>query len=132
MLLPWKKGIPARCCLIFFDQKCPKVSVDWKLKDGDLVDLGGLVLEVIHTPGHTQGCVCFYEPISKSLFSGDTVFADGVGRTDFAGGSLGDLKKSVERLIVLHKERGVGTVYPGHGPLFRGEDLKGIYKESFS
>ncbi len=126
-----EEGDTSQVLSYLFDQKCPKVAVDWKLKEGDLVDLGGLVLEVIHTPGHTPGGICLYEPASKSLFSGDTVFADGVGRTDFAGGSFPDLKKSVEKLIRLHRERGVGTVYPGHGPLFGGDDLEGIYEASF-
>ncbi len=126
-----EEGDKSRVLSYLFDRECPMVSVGWKLKDGDLVDLGGLVLEVIHTPGHTPGCVCFYEPVSRSLFSGDTVFSDGVGRTDFAGGSFSDLKKSVERLVKLHKERGVGTVYPGHGPVFHGWELEGIYRENF-
>ena len=108
-----------------------KVPVDWKLKGGESIDLGGLLLEVIHTPGHTPGGVCFYEPVSKTLFSGDTVFADGVGRTDFPGGSLGDLKSSVQKLLKLHSERGVDIFYPGHGPPGKGSDLRGIYDEYF-
>jgi hydroxyacylglutathione hydrolase len=127
-----EKADTSRVLSYLFDAECPKVSVDWKLKDGDVVDLGGLVLEVIHTPGHTPGGVCFYEPASKSLFSGDTVFDGCVGRTDFEGGSNRDLKKSVEKLVRLHIERGIEIVYPGHGPLFHGKEIKGIYEEYFS
>jgi hydroxyacylglutathione hydrolase len=108
-----------------------KVPVDWKLKGGESIDLGGLILEVIHTPGHTPGGVCFYEPASKTLFSGDTVFSDGVGRTDFPGGSLSDLKSSVKKLLKLHSEKGIETFYPGHGPTGKGSDLQGIYDEYF-
>jgi len=69
-------------------------------------------LEVIHTPGHTPGGICLYEPDSKSLFSGDTVFPEGsIGRTDFMGGSSGELTRSIEKLIQLD----VKTLYPGHG-----------------
>ena len=116
----------------FFGAECPKVHVDWKLKEGDAIDLDGLKLEVIHTPGHTPGGICFYEPASKTLFSGDTVFDDGIGRTDFDGGSNRDLKRSVEKLVKLYDERGVGIVYPGHGPEFKGSQLEGIYEEYFS
>jgi glyoxylase-like metal-dependent hydrolase (beta-lactamase superfamily II) len=126
-----EEGDTSQVLSYLFDQTCPRVSVDWRLKDGDVVDLGGLVLEVIHTPGHTAGCVCFYEPSSKSLFSGDTVFDGCVGRTDFAGGSDGELKESVEKLVKLYKERGVEAVYPGHGPIFSGKELEGIYRENF-
>lgn len=69
-------------------------------------------LEVIHTPGHTPGGICLYEPISKSLFSGDTVFPLGsIGRTDFMGGSSEKLTKSIEKLTQLD----VKILYPGHG-----------------
>jgi len=69
-------------------------------------------LEVIHTPGHTPGGICLYEPESKSLFSGDTVFPQGsIGRTDFMGGSSSELTMSIEKLTQLD----VKTLYPGHG-----------------
>ncbi|MCL7411785.1 MAG: MBL fold metallo-hydrolase [Methanosarcinaceae archaeon] len=69
-------------------------------------------LEVIHTPGHTPGGICLYEPVSKSLFSGDTVFPQGsIGRTDFIGGSSDELTKSIEKLTQLD----VNVLYPGHG-----------------
>lgn len=126
-----ESGDTTRVLSHLFRAECPKMSVDWKLKDGDVVELGGLVLEVLHTPGHTPGGVCFYEPASKTLFSGDTVFDGGIGRTDFVGGTDKDLKKSLEKLIGLHKDLGIETVYPGHGPAFRGIDLEGIYAEYF-
>ena len=127
-----ESGDGGRVLSHFFGDGFAKLPVDWKLAGGELIDLGGLVLEVVHTPGHTPGGICFYEPVSRSLFSGDTVFADGVGRTDFPGGSFSVLKKSVEKLLELHRGRGVEIIYPGHGPLGRGEDLEGIYEECFS
>ena len=78
---------------------------------GDTVP--GSSLQVIHTPGHTPGSVCLYDETAGILFSGDTLFRDSVGRSDFAGGSHETLVRSIrERLLPLP----AGTVvYPGHG-----------------
>jgi hydroxyacylglutathione hydrolase len=114
-----------------FSSRMPKLRVDVRLADGQLLDLDGVVLEVLHTPGHTREGICLYEPNSKSLFSGDTVFSDGVGRTDFAGGSMNELKKSLEKLLRLHEERGVEVIYPGHGPEGEGDDIIRAYEEYF-
>ncbi len=86
---------------------------DQLLQEGELLQLGQLSLKVIHTPGHTPGGISILVEDSH-LFSGDTVFAQGVGRTDFPGGSMTKLMDSIrERLLVLPEEI---TVYPGHGP----------------
>lgn len=85
---------------------------DGELKDGDVVEIGKLALEVRHTPGHTPGSVSFAG--AGAVFSGDTLFAGSVGRTDFPGGSLQQLLRSIkERLLSLPDET---AVYPGHGP----------------
>ena len=68
---------------------------------------------VLTTPGHTPGCVCFYFPEEKALFTGDTLFAGSVGRTDFPGGDDGLLTASLTRLAQLPNET---AVFPGHGP----------------
>lgn len=81
------------------------------LKDGDLLRLDDLTFEVMHTPGHTRGCICLFG--GGALFSGDTLFRDGVGRTDFPGASHGLLLSSLKRLSMLDKDV---RVYPGHGP----------------
>ncbi len=60
------------------------------LEDGDIVELAGIKLKVIHTPGHTKGGISLYCQQDSVLFSGDTLFADSVGRTDFPGGSMKD------------------------------------------
>ncbi|MCL7474960.1 MAG: MBL fold metallo-hydrolase [Methanosarcinales archaeon] len=83
------------------------------LHENDTIDLGnGSGLEVIHTPGHTPGCICLYHAPTRSLFSGDTVFqGGGFGRTDLAGGDQRLLVESLERLA----EMDVNVLYPGHG-----------------
>ncbi len=69
--------------------------------------------EVIHTPGHTTGGVCYYFKEIPALFSGDTLFAETVGRTDLPGGNHSELIKSIqEKLMILPNDL---TVYPGHG-----------------
>lgn len=69
-------------------------------------------LKIIHTPGHTPGSVCLYFPEEKTLFTGDTLFANGVGRTDFAYSSEKDLLTSLKNLSQLPPET---KLYPGHG-----------------
>lgn len=83
-----------------------------RLKDGEVIELGTAELQVLVTPGHTPGGLCLYEPESKSLFSGDTVFSNGFGRYDLPGGDLEGLRSSLNRLRRLDVER----LYPGHGP----------------
>ncbi|MHA1377513.1 MAG: MBL fold metallo-hydrolase [Candidatus Helarchaeota archaeon] len=88
------------------------VTVDVKLKDGDIVNWRSLKLEVIHTPGHTPGGICLYERSKKILFSGDTVFTQGsFGRIDFIGGNAELMKKSLKKLLELGD---VEILLPGH------------------
>lgn len=85
---------------------------DKSLHDGEALEVGSLRIEVMHTPGHTPGSVCLYEPVSGSLFSGDTLMRQGVGRTDIPGGNRDNLTKSLRRLCQLPDAT---RVYPGHG-----------------
>ena len=86
---------------------------DVLLDDGDAIDEAGVRLEVLHTPGHTPGGICLYVPQEGVVFVGDTLFADSIGRTDFPGGSTGQLVSSIrDRLLPLPDET---VVYPGHG-----------------
>ena len=83
------------------------------LREGDKLDLGGHVLSPIYTPGHTIGSICVLDEVSGSLFSGDTVFVDGVGNTTHPTGSE---KMLIDSLIKL-KGIEFDGLYPGHGPV---------------
>ena len=87
-------------------------EADRLLCDGDKINLGSLELEVIHTPGHTPGSISL--KLDKVLFTGDTLFAGGVGRTDFAYGDEGALMKSINKLLTFNDDT---IIYPGHGEL---------------
>jgi len=107
-----KEETKAKVMIHELDAKFLSFRPDKLLKDNDVIDLGDCSLKVIHTPGHTPGSICLYEPKSKSLFSGDTVFAHGgFGRTDLTGGSIKQLIKSIKLL----NELDVRILYPGHG-----------------
>jgi len=86
------------------------------LSDKEIISLGGIELEVIHTPGHSPGGIALLlkKPKERILFSGDSLFFQSVGRTDFSGASHQQLIKAIkERLLVLPEDT---IVYPGHGP----------------
>lgn len=95
---------------------------DKLLKDGDHIDIGDLHFTVLHTPGHSAGGICLSG--HGVVFSGDTLFNLGIGRTDFPGMSYKHLVKSIhEKLMVLPDET---TVYPGHGsPTTVGNERRG-------
>lgn len=78
--------------------------------DGAKITVGGLTFEVFHTPGHTQGCVCYF--CEDAVFTGDTLFANGYGRTDLYGGDYGKLVDSIHSLLPRLSGK---TIYPGHG-----------------
>jgi len=88
----------------------PPDPADIRLKNEDIVEVGTLNIQVIHTPGHTPGSVCYL--VDGNLFCGDTLFVGAVGRTDLIGGSFETLLESLEKkLIALPKET---IVWPGH------------------
>ncbi len=90
------------------------VVADRLLKDGQKLQLGKTEFTVIATPGHTVGGVCYYAEKEQAVFSGDTLFFESVGRSDFHTGNERTLMRSIkEQLYVLPDEV---IVYPGHGP----------------
>lgn len=89
-------------------------EADGFLQDGQHLELGGKTIEVIHTPGHTPGGICFYVEEEGILFSGDTLFAESIGRSDLPGGDFETEISSIrERLLTLPEAT---KVYCGHGP----------------
>ena len=81
---------------------------------GEALDACGLRFDVLHTPGHSKGSVCLYLKDEGALFSGDTLFEAGFGRTDLHGGDMRALMASLKALLALPGET---RVYPGHGPV---------------
>ncbi|MEW6439447.1 MAG: MBL fold metallo-hydrolase [bacterium] len=93
-----------------FGLQMPDLSFDLYLEEGDVL-IGEERLQVIHTPGHSPGSVCLYWHGPGVLFSGDLVFAQGVGRTDFPGGDSELLKESIRKCRSLRPQ----MLMPGHG-----------------
>jgi len=90
-----------------------KGEVDVVLEDGDVLMLGDEEIKVLHTPGHTEGGVCFYAEKSKLTFTGDTIFNVDLGRTDLKDGS--DFKMEQSCRDVIDQWSNEITIYPGHG-----------------
>lgn len=86
-------------------------KVDIFVEDGDTIQLGSLEIKVLHTPGHTQGGVCYL--VDGNLFSGDTIFREAVGRCDLEGGNFNQIVESIEDKIFTLPPKTV--IYPGHG-----------------
>lgn len=91
------------------------------IDDDQKLTLGNLVFRVLLTPGHSPGSVCFLVTAEHALFTGDTLFAGSVGRTDFAGGNPRAMTESLRRISQLPGET---IIYPGHGPKSTIEDEK--------
>ncbi len=86
-------------------------AADIKVEEGDVITIGEVQFQVIHTPGHTPGGMCLYN--APDLITGDTLFVGGLGRTDFPGGSHQELLTAIRtKLLVLPPET---VVWPGHG-----------------
>jgi len=102
----------------FLGEKYRTVFPDFYLADGATIDLDGInFIHIIHTPGHTPGSVCLR--IGNYLFSGDLLFAGGVGRTDLPGGNEKMLFQSIKKIFRMKKNL---VIFPGHGPETTIED----------
>ena len=100
-----------------FGQKMPDFWVDFDLQEGDLC-VGKHLVQVLHTPGHSPGSISLYFPALKALFSGDLIFAGGVGITDVPGGDFERLISSIEKIAQLE----IDILLPGHGEILRGRE----------
>jgi hydroxyacylglutathione hydrolase len=98
--------------LAFYFPERKHLPPDRFLKDGDVISFGKVEFRVIHTPGHTPGGICLHR--GKILFTGDTLFAGGVGRTDLSGGSSETLFNSIKMKLLIFSDDTV--IFPGHGP----------------
>ena len=93
-------------------------KADVFFKDEEIITLAGFEIKVLHTPGHTEGGCCYYIAEEGIVFTGDTLFAQSVGRTDFPGGSMSQIVRSIQqKLMTLNEAGNLETdvmVYPGH------------------
>lgn len=83
-----------------------------EVNDGDKVTVGKLVFDVMSCPGHTKGSACYIEHSEKVIFAGDVLFEGSIGRTDFPGGSMTEMRESLTKLMSLDD---IYRVYSGHG-----------------
>lgn len=91
------------------------VNADMFVKDGDELQVGNITLKIFHTPGHSPGGMCIYSAKDNVLFSGDTLFRQSIGRTDFPGSSFDEIAASIHNKLFTLPD--ATDVYPGHmGP----------------
>ena len=86
------------------------------VNNGDVLYLGDLKFEVLNFPGHTPGCICLFNAENKVMFTGDVIFSDGIGRTDFKYGDYTAMINSLNTISKMDKDI---TIYPGHGNIAR-------------
>jgi hydroxyacylglutathione hydrolase len=92
-----------------------RTPIDSEAREGDSLELGGAVFHVLETPGHTQGSISLWIPAENKLIAGDTLFRDGIGRTDLPGGDGRQILRSIrDKLLPLPDD---AAVVPGHGGL---------------
>jgi glyoxylase-like metal-dependent hydrolase (beta-lactamase superfamily II) len=106
-----------------------KIEVQRKLKEGDRLNLGRSVWEVMHLPGHSKGSIGLYEPTSRILISGDTIYSDfAIGRFDLFGADAGELRNSLSRLQGLE----IDVLLPGHNDIMEAvprDYVKKVYEQ---
>ena len=102
---------------MFFERDCIHKPADILFSDGDEISIGNEKLKILHTPGHSLGSSCFIfkdEDNKSAIVTGDTLFANAVGRTDLYGGNLRELIASIKKLASFDK---ASQIYPGHGEI---------------
>ncbi len=100
---------------VFFDEDHAWRPAEVRLTDGQTITVGNTTLTVMHTPGHSPGSVCFYSEADRALLTGDTLFADNIGRCDLWGGSHAVMMQSLRALREFSKVHPALTIHPGHG-----------------
>ncbi|RCW43791.1 MULTISPECIES: MBL fold metallo-hydrolase [unclassified Halanaerobium] len=106
----------------YSSRKITSPPADKFIADGDILTFDKFKFKVLHTPGHTAGSMSFYCSEEKILFSGDTIFSNGIGRTDLPGANQQALKNSIEnKLLTLPDDT---VVYPGHGNSLKLKSFK--------
>jgi len=112
---------PYKNMSVFFGHWITSPAAERFLADGEKIDACGMIFEIMHTPGHTPGGICI--KTAKIIFTGDTLFAGGVGRTDLSGSSEKDLLNSIRNKLMVLDDSFI--IYPGHGPASTiGEERK--------
>lgn len=104
---------PENAALPYYETPEQPAVIDRSASDMQRHEDGGLTYEVIATPGHSPGGVCYYFDAEKTLFTGDTLFSGSIGRTDLKGSDERVMQRSLRRLMQLPDDT---VVYPGHGP----------------
>lgn len=113
-----------------FGHKADDFHVDLHLHHDTMIDVGGYVLHVLHTPGHCSGAICLYEPEHQLLFTGDTIFANGTLGGIFPSGNISDYIGTLQQLSYMK----IREMYPGHGRISKdaASDFKKAIKGSLS
>ena len=109
------------------DHSYCKCSIDRLFEGGETLDLDGDIIDVLHTPGHSAGGLCYYSEKSRLAFTGDTVFNVDLGYTHFPGGSPERMKDSLK--TVINKWSDDITIYPGHGDPATMKYVRGANRE---
>jgi len=110
----WIDQLPNQSRMFGFPH-CPAFTPDRWLEDGDQVHVGNVTLDVLYTPGHTPGHICFFDRVARVAIVGDVLFAGSIGRTDFPRGDHDTLLRSIrEKLWSLGDDV---AFIPGHGPM---------------
>lgn len=112
-------------CITCAHEKNLSEKLSQRLADGDTIDIEGIHLQVIYTPGHTNDSICLYLAPYNMIFTGDTLFVRGNGRTDFQHGDSGNLYDSVVNKVFTLPPKTI--IYPGHD--YKGEQFSTIEKE---
>lgn len=104
-----KKNLALLCGICF-----PYTEADVLVNDGDVFSIADISVEVLHTPGHSEGSVCYVVDEANAIFVGDLIFKLSYGRTDFYDGDFNKMIKSIKKLFALEKNY---TLYTGHGDI---------------